>query len=545
MMTSYFVSREESWQALGEGLHELGWLCSFDCARGIHPPGFSEDQHINAKLPVCLLRAALEWSRTDGAFAITPAGRSALMALVEYGMTLVDTWPRVWRVAIEELLGSRFYFSHQRNLAQTQPLASLASSRLGKNQTQFPHWPHWVDRALQNILRRHERLLLVAGTAGDSVVRQLAVRSKIDTVEVELPGEEAISAGTWIADILSEAVRRLAGEDAMDRECLNDHLWISPSQQFRCGATEAQPPLRDAVLFALADRVTVLRVRQHGRIEQLLQSRLSNQAFPAGSVYLALDLDHEGELEVRDRFLPAGAVGWYCFLEDRQLRGFSCHERKKSTYYSQQIACPLPTRLTSAAETDARPFLVHCTRGNSGPLPGESIEKYRDRLWLAGQVPEIHPLLTLLRIIRQRHLVADGSTTRACVPCISFSAVPLAQLLRRRRFQPHLQRWDWEPYGVIVRREALMDAGAKPVIYGSEADYLALDDDQKSMFQPALRQRASADEEHWASELEWRLLGDLWLDRLPCDSIRVFVRSEFEAQALSRESPWPVFWIES
>ncbi len=87
--------------------------------------------------------------------------------------------------------------------------------------------------------------------------------------------------------------------------------------------------------------------------------------------------------------------------------------------------------------------------------------------------------------------------------------------MARRRFQSHLGRWDWEPYGLLLRRDALEQLGARPVIYGDDQTYKQMSDVDRPFFQPARRRSAHSSEDHWQAEKEWRVLSDIHLTELP------------------------------
>jgi hypothetical protein len=194
-----------------------------------------------------------------------------------------------------------------------------------------------------------------------------------------------------------------------------------------------------------------------------------------------------------------------------------------------------------SADTAPSPdYLVHCTRGNSGPLPDEKDVDYRKRLWIDGHVPENLPLLTLCRICLEGILRGTARLTRTDQRCVSFSSVRLPELLGRRKFHPHLGRWDWEPYGFLFVREELARLGARPVIYGDEESFFSLGRKDQPFFQSS-----GGGANLWTEEQEWRILDDLRLHELPADSVRMFVRTQQEAGCLARRFPWPVFWYQS
>ncbi|MEI7776940.1 MAG: hypothetical protein WCK17_19455, partial [Verrucomicrobiota bacterium] len=97
------------------------------------------------------------------------------------------------------------------------------------------------------------------------------------------------------------------------------------------------------------------------------------------------------------------------------------------------------------------------------------------------------------------------------------------------------------PYGILVRRDALARFGARPVIYGDEAEYKQLSDEDKPYFQPS-GTKSIRQNQDWTSEREWRLFRDMSFAELPRESILVFVATKAEAQQVARRCHWPVIW---
>jgi hypothetical protein len=93
---------------------------------------------------------------------------------------------------------------------------------------------------------------------------------------------------------------------------------------------------------------------------------------------------------------------------------------------------------------------------------------------------------------------------------VSWSSHPPAELFAMRKWNRTLARWTVEPYGIAVRRDILRSLAAKPAIYGSEQVYSRLAEPEKYRFQLS-RSTPSAS---WRHEREWRMRGDLSLDRL-------------------------------
>jgi hypothetical protein len=167
------------------------------------------------------------------------------------------------------------------------------------------------------------------------------------------------------------------------------------------------------------------------------------------------------------------------------------------------------------------------------------------QMWLAGSAPDESPLATLATILESGMLRGRSALNRADESCVSFSGVPLDELARRRTFQPHLGRWDWEPFGLMIERRALEQLGARPVIYGDAETHRQLSTDQRPLFQPAKRRRRAGFRfGDWQEEREWRCVGDVRLSDLPRSAVHVFVAYAHQAQTLACHSAWPVIWLQ-
>jgi hypothetical protein len=79
-----------------------------------------------------------------------------------------------------------------------------------------------------------------------------------------------------------------------------------------------------------------------------------------------------------------------------------------------------------------------------------------------------------------------------------------------------LVRWTFEPYGIAISKEALIHAGAAPVIYTHGDEYTRLPPDERYRFQ--IHEPPDKD---WTREKEWRIKGDLLLDRFSRDDLIV------------------------
>jgi hypothetical protein len=124
---------------------------------------------------------------------------------------------------------------------------------------------------------------------------------------------------------------------------------------------------------------------------------------------------------------------------------------------------------------------------------------------------------------------------------VCFTAVPLRELPQLRSFRSHLARWDFEPYGVCIRRGWLEQHGCAPVRYGDDAFWESLAAEVRPFFQVRTStSRRSGRVTDWSIEREWRHVGNVDLSKLPTDAGLIFVPSREEAEQIATISRWPV-----
>ena len=300
----------------------------------------------------------------------------------------------------------------------------------------------------------------------------------------------------------------------------------------------------DEAIIAMANRIDALHVRRGGRIEACLKRRIDSNSH--GSLF---------RCNVRVAVTPtpnsaasylvkAGAIGWP--LPELQDGGDSVagvrqpcdphrHETVGKRVFVTSQHLGLCTTRDWLHENESGQWLVHCTRASKGPWPGETVTAYRDAI-LTGdrRVASRTPLDSLCRIIQSGEILASALVSCRRYPVVCLSAVPLLQLLRQRCFRPHVQRWDYEPYGVAVRRRAIHQFGGRPVIYGEPVEAKKLPACERFRYQ------AEGKTHDWRKEKEWRLACSLSLKSLnPCD-VRIFALDSALARSRLLNLPWKV-----
>jgi len=302
----------------------------------------------------------------------------------------------------------------------------------------------------------------------------------------------------------------------------------------------------DLVTVMLADRLDVAMVRRGGTIHRLVLQRLAEDNAPVVRVLVPVEPWGQpvlpGSARVIHELIDAGAVGYCCHWERRQTQ--------PPANASAATSGPLAPWVASLLSMPQR-WLVHCTRGRQGAWPGQSDEQFRDGLLLS--VPEAadsSPLATLLRIVSQRQLIGSGRTVRCRRPVVCFSDLPILDVIQARAFRQHLGRWDAEPYGIIVDKQAAQTLGTMPVVYVDTAHKSkpmphrepVPSGDQTTIEDWRLQGRGTTVD--WTVQREWRSPGSLDLRKLSPHQLIVFVAKDSEIERFAA-APWPVTSIET
>ncbi len=347
---------------------------------------------------------------------------------------------------------------------------------------------------------------------------------------------------------------RLLGIDPLQLDLESGDLPAGDSAHDRTPriASHNAKAIRDEVAIMLADRVDVAMVRRGGTIHRLLLQRLAQHEPATVRVLVPVEPWGQpvspGSSRVIQELIDAGAVGYCCHWDEAD--GNESKNRESIDASGISASSFLPSRCDFAAQqllnhSDA--WLIHCTRGRQAEWPGQSEEQFFDWLLLsAPQAADFSPLATLQRIVGQQYLIGSGRTTRSGRPVVCFSDKPLLDVVGRRVFRSHLGRWDAEPFGIAIRKDAAQRMGAQPVIY--------FDPKKRSAQPPDLSMAANDDQSwrlhpvgttyDWTTEREWRLPGAIDLRQLTDDEAVVFVASDNQCGQIT-DSKWPIISIES
>ncbi len=403
-------------------------------------------------------------------------------------------------------------------------LISLVSSRLGRALDQKSEWFRVLRAACAKLDPRRNVMLSVIGTTTAPFIRRSGRLFGQRVLEVIASDGARQDLSSWFDD-----VAKLATDGRGD---LSQAYLSPPVDAVEVIGGPRRMPLHDRAAVALGNQLLVLHLRRGGNIDSLVRTRLESAQWPVASVYLAMGSDQLVPKRAARQLMAHGAVGW---LPSRDsCRGTATDE---SEPMFANVVNNEPAPIVAAPVARPWPYLTHCTRRSDGPWPDQDADEYLDELILGHPSCNRSALAAIARIVSSRRLIASGRTIRGGTPVVSLSEASLGELAKMRVFRPHRSRWDFEPYGICIRREWLEARGAKPVCYGDEETWRQLASEMRPFFQKNLAEGGRID---WSPEREWRHLGDLDLNTLPSDAAMVFAPSKSEAQHLAKLSPWPV-----
>ncbi len=305
-------------------------------------------------------------------------------------------------------------------------------------------------------------------------------------------------------------------------------------------------PLEDRAIAILSHQLFGLYVRQGGRIARLVEARLAEPLVTAGSTIVALKdrtarvarrKKHSTELRLSDR----GAILWMHHRDKNQDRSnpsvemipWGCDRRGTPSTW-------MPFGSASENLRNSENFLIHFTRGRQGAWPDQSQDHLFDEAIRLEWEAHKAPLHTLYRILSTQRLIASSYLRRGTARTVCFTAQSIQTMLERREFQPHIGRWDWEPYGIAIRQTWLSDRGARPVRYLPRNQLSDLPLTEQAFGQPSQEDNHHHD---WSFEREWRIVDDIRLCQIPSDQAFVFVQTRSEAIILSSLSRWPIVFL--
>ncbi|MCA9196996.1 MAG: hypothetical protein KDA87_05630 [Planctomycetales bacterium] len=406
-------------------------------------------------------------------------------------------------------------------------LSAVASSRISKQWDRQQYWFECLRTAMIRMRDNGETLLTAEGTTTHRYAVRAADLFGIPVVRISCvtPSRRQTSR-TWLKSLV-----RLA-EEIFNNSSIQ--VLVSPPLD---GVVHSGLPLADQLVATLADRYVALDVRKGGHVHAVIQRRM--HADPAnGKTFVVLPDSLEAKVKpasVHHDLLAQGAVGWHLRRDPATVTPIVVADK-----WPSQIETP-PVLSVKDVQDEPWEFLGHWTRANPQAWPDQTEQERIDELLLSQDRNGRSVLATLIRILRRELLQASSRTIRSESGVVCFTEVPPWEWPGRRTFRPHLSRWDFEPYGIAIRKQRVKQLGGRPVIYGDEAKWQTLEPEDHFRFQKLVDDTDGID---WTSEREWRIPHDVDLRLLADDAAVVIVPNQEVARQLTSISRWPMLVLD-
>lgn len=402
---------------------------------------------------------------------------------------------------------------------------ALVSSRLGRRFHAL--WYAALRQGCRDLDPARDLLLTSEGTACCAAAGCAADLYGLRQVRIIAPRDQD-SVAAWL--------RRLRRQWPDDAESLGLYeSWLSPcwAAGDPLGRTEptADIPWRDRWLFDACDAVYVLSLRPGGNIERAVRQCLALSPESRPVVWLATGAGLAPERLV-DELLESGARAWP--IREEVAGGRPLGAERSADRHALPPVIDVPP-------ADGWSYLTHWTRDQHGPWPNESRQEYLAKCVRGDPDCDRSAFAALVHIVQSQQLAASALAIRGGDPVVCFTETPLAELVRRRVFRAHRGHWDFESYGLCIRRSWLEQRGVRPVYYGDDEEWERLPPELRPYFQlRQTRSRAGRRAIDWTVQREWRHRGSLDLRPLTADDALLFVPTRAEALRLAMISRWPI-----
>ncbi len=434
-------------------------------------------------------------------------------------------------------LGDRFFFflSGSPQKRRIAPVSSRLKQRLDLE-------PWWFDLLRTLILRcdAAEEMIVVAESTAPFLAASRATHLFGRTLlRFELPAtpycrceDDLRSWFSYCLDLLNAASDQPADE-TVERVIVSPELTADLTGFDDRESEFSALPLGDRLLFAAADRIQVLSCREKGTIAELLRLHLLDIDRAQTPVLLACD--ERGSLP---EFATELAAGWVPWILQPAMLPEESNETAEVRSPENTITNKAPALIHNPLQ-NPNDWFLHWTRAAAGPWPGETSEDFLDALILRTEMADHSAVTTLLRILSEGILRASAEGIRGSFSVVAFTGVPLHEFRKRRVFRKHRHRFDFEPWGIAIRKNSLISLGVRPVIYGDDKVWESLNHEDRPFFQKTTSGGATNNSE----ELEWRATGDVDLSQFSPADVCVFVDSTDAARLVSFHSPWEVIVV--
>lgn len=172
-------------------------------------------------------------------------------------------------------------------------------------------------------------------------------------------------------------------------------------------------------------------------------------------------------------------------------------------------------------------MIVHFTRSNSEPWPGESDYQYYSGIIDSGENYYHSARNSLLHILSDKKISASCRNIRGGFRVVGFSGINEENAASLFRYRPRLVNPYFEPFGICISEKDALRFGIKPVVYGPPQVYSELSTETKPFYQ-----NYGSFGEQWRLENEWRYQGDFDFSNIQSNKIQIVVPGEEDIKSI-------------
>lgn len=170
-------------------------------------------------------------------------------------------------------------------------------------------------------------------------------------------------------------------------------------------------------------------------------------------------------------------------------------------------------------------WLVHWTRSSQGPWPGEKAwEFYRDLF----ENPHMYVRSareTLIKILTEKLIRGSSWKLPGGVKAVSLTSLAPGEAVSLMRWRKRFVRYSFEPYGIAIKRDILVQMGAREIQYEKPN----VDSPSEKLFVQSPGEKGD-----WTKEKEWRIRGDLRLDTIDKNDYFAIVSDKSDAEHIKK-----------
>ena len=414
----------------------------------------------------------------------------------------------------------------------------LACSRLGRQPKRMMQVAELLGDLIDRSSHQHVSFLVGKGTA---IAPWVSVAEKIWQAPVEW-FEPTQVLPEWIPtlqenDKLGNALPRADAKNPEDTR----------NRFKRTFVVQKKHPMVDSIdidhaIIWLSDVIYVPWMRKGGKIESLINDRLARD--PQFRVRFGETIPQTSNaFRWREwtRSAPRTAAAQPRRRQPPKTLSPLKGHRTSSKNEKKQIGFKKPQRKSAWQIPKiflTHEWIYHCTRAPRTHWPEETEEDFKKLILRNPRAALSRSALdTLCRIAEQERLIAQASASSHRYPVVCFSARPLQDLLNARCYRPHLQRWDYEPYGVAINKLYAQTIGIRPVIYTDQSTATHYPKQNRYRLHP----RGTTYD--WTKEQEWRCSESMDLRQIPEQKICLFAEDSSNSRNELRFSRWPTYFL--